>query len=406
MKKSFFTAFLAVLLLMPAVLTAADKDSVNAEAPAPYPSFKGFVTNGFWDNWELSLGFGTGFSMYSSNNYGPFGDRFGLNGEIWAAKWLHPVVGVRAGLMGGNYNTTHPDMGKMSWPYMFAHVDGMLNMSNWIGGYREDRVYYAVLYAGMGLMGANFGQVVPGVGKTLNFAFTAGLLNKFRVSPSIDINLELRGMLGKSEINPVVSPARGRVLGTANVSVGVTYRFGKRDFDRGAAGYTLDDIKCMKREAERAALKAKETEDDLRYRLEEAENKAASAQQNAEKNQQELIAAGRTIEQYELEAATPEDMVFFDYGMAILRPEDRIRLTVLAEKIKNGPQDHVYTVTGYADFNTGTQDRNTALSVKRAKTVYDFLISLGVPAEQLAYSGTDRNSQPFSGEGNQTVIIR
>ncbi|MBO8455874.1 MAG: OmpA family protein, partial [Bacteroidetes bacterium] len=89
-----------------------------------------------------------------------------------------------------------------------------------------------------------------------------------------------------------------------------------------------------------------------------------------------------------------------------LTPADQIRLTVLADQIKKGPQDYVYTITGYADFNTGTQDRNTALSVKRAKTVYDFLISLGVPAEQLAYSGTDRNSQPFSGEGNQTVIIR
>ena len=137
MKKLYLTTIAFILLLSSFSLTAGDgKDSLKKDID-PYPSFKGFVTNKFWDNWEISLGFGTGFSVYSSNNQGAWGDRFGINGEFSVAKWLHPVVGVRAGLQGGNFNTVRGDE-KIKWPFLYGHVDAMLNMSNWIGGYKEE----------------------------------------------------------------------------------------------------------------------------------------------------------------------------------------------------------------------------------------------------------------------------
>ena len=137
MKKFYLTTIAFILLLSSFSLTAGDgKDSLRTDVE-PYPSFKGFVTNKFWDNWEISLGFGTGFSVYSSNNQGAWGDRFGINGEFSVAKWLHPVVGVRAGLQGGNFNTVRSDE-KIKWPFLYGHVDAMLNMSNWIGGYKGE----------------------------------------------------------------------------------------------------------------------------------------------------------------------------------------------------------------------------------------------------------------------------
>ena len=413
MKKFYLATTLLVLFLSSSAMWAGDgKDSLKTEVD-PYPSFKGFVTNKFWDNWEISLGFGTGFAVYSNNNYGTFGDRFGLNGDFWVAKWLNPVVGVRAGLMGGNYNTVHPSYGKTSWPFLFGHVDAMANISNWIGGYKEDRVYYAVLFAGMGLMGTNFtdaSKAATGTSsRAINYAFTAGLLNKFRVSPSVDINLELRGILGMAGLNPVASPARGRYLGTANASVGVTYRFGKRDFQRGAAGYTLEDVKALEREAKEAAVAAKEKEDNLESQLDNARKNAATAQQRADQAEKELAKANEELEalrnQEALDASTPEDMVFFDFGMAVLTSEDQIRLTVLATNINNGPKDYVYTVTGYADMKTGERAKNIALAEKRAKVVYDYLVKLGVPEAQLTYTGAG-DEQPFNSNGNQVVIIK
>lgn len=409
MKKLCFATLMVAILASSAVMTAAEKDSTRMTVNDPYPSFKGFVTNKFWDNWEISLGFGTGFSVYSGRNYGSWGDRFGLNGELSVTKWLHPVVGIRAGLMGGTYSSVHPDYGKACWPFLYGHVDAMANLSNWIGGYKENRVYYAVLYAGMGLFGSNFtdaSQAVTKVGTPVNFAFNAGLLNKFRVSPSVDINLELRGILGMASLNPVQSPSRGRFLGTGNVSVGVTYRFGKRDFERGAAGYTLDDIKYMKMEAEQAALKAQETEENLENELAETQKREEAAMQRAKEAEAQLAAAQAKLDQMEYEASLPTEMIFFDYAMAVLTPADKISLGVFASEVKEGPADHVYTITGYADFKTGSKAKNTALAEKRARVVYEYLVSLGIPADRLTYKGAGENDQPFSAEGNQAVIIK
>ncbi|HIZ87881.1 MAG TPA: OmpA family protein [Candidatus Coprenecus pullistercoris] len=415
MKKFYIAAALvAALFLSSSALTAADgKDSQKADEDR-YPSFKGFVTNKFWDNWEISLNFGTGFSAYSSGNYGAYGDRFGVNGEFSVAKWLHPVVGVRAGFWGGNYNTVHPDYGKIKWPFLFGHVDAMLNLSNWIGGYKEDRVYYAVIYAGMGLFGSNFTDAsqaaVHHASIPTNFAFTGGLINKFRVSPSIDINLELRGLLGMAYLNPVNTTTRGNYLGTGNVSVGVTYRFGKRDFERGAAGYTMADIECLKREAEEAAATAQATEDDMNTRLAQAEEAQAAAEQRAAQAEKELAEALAQIEELNdrisAEDTASTDTVFFGYGLAVLSSADQIRLQVLAEQFKSEPESAEHSITGYADFSTGERAKNIALAQKRARVVYDYLVSLGVPASRLSYRGAGEDEQPFTSDGNQTVIIK
>ncbi len=38
----------------------------DVQAVSKYPSVRGFVSNGFWDNWEVS--FGGGMSMMSTSN--------------------------------------------------------------------------------------------------------------------------------------------------------------------------------------------------------------------------------------------------------------------------------------------------------------------------------------------------
>ena len=60
----------------------------DVQAVSKYPSVRGFVSNGFWDNWELS--FGGGLSMMSTSNLvfkdmpGSFGDRLGFEVNVAA----------------------------------------------------------------------------------------------------------------------------------------------------------------------------------------------------------------------------------------------------------------------------------------------------------------------------------
>ena len=363
----------------------------------PYPSFAGFVTNKFWDNWEISADFGTGFASFSSGNLGGYGDRFGLNGELSVTKWLHPVVGIRGQLMGGNYHTVHPTGGKTAWNFMFAHIDIVSNFSNWIGGYKEDRVYYAIPFAGMGLFASNR--------HTINYAFTAGLLSRFRVCPSVDINLEIKGILGMSSLNPVSYSPRGRFLGTGNVSVGVTYRFGKRDYVRPAADCSAENLKYLKEAAEAAqkeALAAKAAEDNLKTQLAESQKAAENARQQAEQAAQDLA---DLQEQHVMDESTPEQCIFFNNG-AVLSESEKLHLSVIADQIKSSTADRTYTVCGYADFSTGSYNYNIQLAELRARTVYNYLIGLGVPAERMTHQGMGRDAQPFTARGTQVVIIK
>ena len=227
-------------------LIAAFASAAWAQDTPKKPSFAGFVSNGFWDNWEISVGAGAGTAFSNGSNLKSFGDRIGFEGNFSLTKWVHPVVGLRAQLQGGWFNNYDPEKGKMDWPYMFVHTDVMLNVSNWIGGYREDRAWYAVPFVGFGYMASNFtdkSQRDFGASTNQELAFTYGLLSKFRLSPAFDFNIELKGLLAKSELCP--AQMNGQYLLGFSATAGLTYRFNKRNWQRGVPGYTAADIQAF-----------------------------------------------------------------------------------------------------------------------------------------------------------------
>ena len=71
MKKIFLTFMVAVFAV-----------SAWAEDTPKKPSFAGFVSNGFWDNWEISAGLGGGTAFSNRGNLGSWGDRFGFEGNL------------------------------------------------------------------------------------------------------------------------------------------------------------------------------------------------------------------------------------------------------------------------------------------------------------------------------------
>ncbi len=231
MKKLFLLALCSVF----AISTFAQ---TNDEVPAKKPSVKGFVSNGFWDNWEVSLGVGAATENigndFGSADHGSFWHRIGWEANVSATKWFHPVFGARLQLQGGQFkdwrfvNSEDPER----TPFIFIHTDFMVNLSNWIGGYREDRVYYAVPFVGFGYQALDFTDSANahGYGKNDEYAFTAGLLNKFRVCKCIDINLELKWWYF-SETDHALSNG-GKSVSAWSATAGFTYRFNKRDWGR------------------------------------------------------------------------------------------------------------------------------------------------------------------------------
>jgi peptidoglycan-associated lipoprotein len=74
-------------------------------------------------------------------------------------------------------------------------------------------------------------------------------------------------------------------------------------------------------------------------------------------------------------------LVYFDFDKSDLREGDKPVLAKNAEVLKKFDFLKV-TIEGHAD-ERGTVEYNLALGERRARSVYDYLISLGVPADRL-----------------------
>ena len=396
-----------LILLLAAVALAT---SVWAQDTPKKPSFAGFVSNGFWDNWEITLGGGAGTALSNGTNQGSFGDRINFEANFGLTKWFHPVTGMRLQLQGGRFANFDDVLGKAKWPYLFVHADFMLNFSNWAGGYREDRAYYAVPFAGFGYMASNFtdkSHENNGSGTHQSFAFTLGWLNKFRISPSFDFNIELKGLIAPSRVSPVAMD--GSYLFGFSATAGFTYRFNKRGWQRGVAGYTAADIQAFQDAvaASMAAVEAAELENaQLAQQLAAAQAQAAAAQNAAA--DAAAAAAVATVVAADEAALADTSIILFDYSMSVLTPQEKTRLELIAEQIKSGSKDAVYQIVGHADQQTGTAAGNKRVAEHRAKRVYDFLVSKGVNPKQLNYEGKGNSPDPFKKvqAANRAAIIQ
>lgn len=116
-----------------------------------------------------------------------------------------------------------------------------------------------------------------------------------------------------------------------------------------------------------------------------------------------------TQTEIEVTESTPYtfEKVLFNTGKATLLPGAEEELTELANYIKEN-RDKKFEIGGHTD-NMGDDTANQILSGKRAKTVYDYLIKLGVDNNQLSYKGYGEtmpkasNSSPDGRQENRRV---
>ena len=336
------------------------------------------VTNTFWDNWFISVGGGGQLYFGDHDRQLNFGEWISPAFDIAVGKWFSPEVGARLMYSGGairgatqasqESNGVHslgsaiagkPDYGywlkNSRFGFFNIHADVLFNLNNIIAGYKEDRIYTISPYIGLGVMRAYKAPVAT------EFAGTVGLLNSFRVAKGLDINLDFRGALVSDRFDGEFGGRSGEGLLTA--SVGVTYRFKERGWERS---------KTIIRHDNRTINDLRDQIEDLKYQN-EALKKALAERDEAKVD---------TIIQ-RINVAAPV-MVTFKIGKSNLSRRDRVSLGMLADVIKDTDESIVYTITGYADAGTGSVAINDRLSRERAEAVYDCLVNeYGVDADRL-----------------------
>jgi len=94
---------------------------------------------------------------------------------------------------------------------------------------------------------------------------------------------------------------------------------------------------------------------------------------------EEELFKSKTLEQINREQ--PVKMIFFDYDKYFIRDDAKPTLSANAAWLNKFRSVRIL-IEGHCD-ERGTEDYNLALGEKRAKSTYDYLLSLGVSAERL-----------------------
>lgn len=97
-----------LLSLLVAVFALASTNVMAQETKSEKLRWKGHETNKFWDNWEISAGFGNSYldvntKVKGNGDPGKFFDRNSWNANFAVTKWFVPIVGMRLQLDGGQF---------------------------------------------------------------------------------------------------------------------------------------------------------------------------------------------------------------------------------------------------------------------------------------------------------------
>lgn len=406
MKKIFLTAVTLCLCATSATaLFAADN---NKE-----PHIAGFITNPFKANWELQAGIGPTFNLKSGSG---LQNGTSVGAHLGAVKWLHPVFGLRLDLEAGQYAqqfTNGYDSNfeyygyQRKWNYFTIHPDLMINLSNWIGGYKE-RIYNAILYVGAGY---GLGNMNTTNRKSITEEFIAdlGLQNRFYVSEAVSIDLQVQFNLADGGFYPFGNVFSTHFYGLSAL-VGATYRFNDRKFYR--SGGTVDEFNALNdaiNTYKNQAANAIEDRDAMGKKLDiaNAEAKRLADALAAEQAKPKAVAkrpqAANAKEAVETD--NYDEILFYAIGKAELTDYNKKRLDLVAEHIKADEDGKVFKIDGFADPETGSAKLNSKLAEKRAKTVYDYLLSKGVPAEKMQYTNCATSNLPFGKPLHNRIVV-
>jgi len=355
------------------------------------------ATNNFWANWFITAGFqyGSSYSAYEKEHGLELGGLFkdtrrDMGASVSIGKWFIPGLGLRTKgtlfFMGHDAAHAVADEGKVK--ILNIQEQALFNLNNLFAGYNEKRVWNIIPYAGAGFM-RNMSDNV----NTLGVSF--GLLNTFRLSKHIGIQLDLGYNIANYEIFGVVpeghygsNPAKcDRYF---DAELGLIFNLGKCTWSK------TPDVEALK------ALSQSQI-DALNAQLRDAEA------ENARLNN--MIKSHKCPEQtattYVKEVVSAPVSVFFNIGKSkIASRKDLQNVSELAEMAKANNSKIV--VTGYADSKTGKADLNQKLSEKRAQVVADELVKMGVSRDniEVVAAGGVNTLSPVSYNRRATIAIK
>lgn len=369
MKRNF--TFAGVLALVLTVLPVSMLHAQKTENT--------YLTNRFFDNWFISAGAGAQGLIEGRKSDNSFKDHLTPSVSLSVGKYVAPGWAFR--FKGDSWKVnTFTNGQKDPMNYFNVHVDYMADLMSVFGTYKENRIYQLMPYIGGGLARAEGG------GKS--FTANAGLINSFKVSPSVSLNLEVGFATVSDDFNKINKNRKYDAI--LHAEIGATYYFKRRGF--------------RKFDTEIAA-RTKSLNDEVNALRGDLNNK----QQEIDRLNKELAAKPKEVPAKEIIKEVPAQgfsTVLFSINSSSIKADQMLNISNAADVIKKSPEGK-FVITGYADKATGSAEYNLKLSERRAKAVAKALVQkFGVNENQLVVKWDGSQEQRFENNiWNRVAII-
>ncbi len=366
MKKATFFACACALLMGQSLMAQNNAQEVTyVEDPT-----QGVLVNKFSNNWFITVDGGVGVYFSSFDDHRKFTDRFAPAADIYVGKWFSPIIGLRLGaswmqnkglsngpVAGSLLDEYRPDgYYKTLYNQVGPAADVMINLTNWWCGYKPNRMYNAIVYAGAGgyfTLNNDWHTL-----RDTNLFGRVGFINSFNVSKRVALSLDIRATLMDGHADNAYNHV-DKMFGSLNAYLGVTFNLGKTNWSAPVVPVCPPAENC----------------DALRARLSAAEARVA----DLERQLQDCLNRKPEVVEAEPEALAT---IYFPIGVSRLTREDKNIVNAVADVLK-ADASKKYDVKGYADNYTGSDAINNRLRNQRAGNVVKQLVSRGVSADQV-----------------------
>ncbi|MDD5896615.1 MAG: OmpA family protein [Prevotellaceae bacterium] len=360
--------------------------SMNAQETVPVQQYS-VATNSFWSNWFVQAG-ADWSAWYSNEEHGlglshsPF-KKFRSNpgASIAVGKWFTPGLGLRTKVQGiwGKAVTDDNNAGN-GMKYWTANEQVMLNMSNLLLGYNPKRVWNVIPFAGAG-MSRNCSA------NKYAMQLSLGLQSSWRVCDKMNVYVEGGWNRLEEDFDGYATKISAKGQNHRGweskdnhlyAEVGLTFNLGKGTWNK------VPDVDAMKTMYQSQMDDANTENARLKKLLSEQPKEA------------------KAVKSF---ASAPVSVFFNINRSNIASKKDLVNVKALAQYAKdNGCK---LNVTGYADSATGSAELNQKLSEKRAATVADELVKMGIDRANINTVGKGGNSElsPVSFNRRATVEV-
>ncbi|MDR3286180.1 MAG: OmpA family protein [Prevotellaceae bacterium] len=361
----------------------------NAQAQNDTAASRQYLVSKAGQNWFVSLSGGANIYFGEFDKHGALDKRVSYVGKLSVGKWITPSVGFRAqfdfaGMRGflNPYSTQftitdialnhiHGDRDadgyyKEKFNYFNSHLDLLFSIFK----YKENRFYQLIPYLGVGYA-FRFGYGEDGIHEG-EYSVNVGLINRFRLSKSVDIDVELGGMFVNQRFDGVT---RGQMLeGGLTATIGLNFKLGKtKTFKHPEKAIDCDYSTYEKQIADvknNCTSDTKKLSDDLTA----AKQKLA----DLEKQLNAKSEAKPTVEEHKIIVENFES-ILFETGSSVIKGESLQKLNRSIEILKKHPDVNI-KLSGHTD-SQGSVEYNQQLSKQRAESVKKYLQEKGITAK-------------------------